>query len=155
MLNPDDFIKRLEFIMEHYGLSASSFADKISVQRSSISHLLSGRNKPSLDFILKILDVFPELNVYWILKGTGHYLKNEPQEILVEKTDNAPTPILETKKTESPFSSEIENTNDSTKENVLSTHAVISQNNGEKIIDKIVFFYTDGTFYDYKSTVQK
>ena len=56
MVNTDDFIKRLELILEYYGLNASAFADKIGVQRSSLSHLLSGRNKPSLDFILKIMD---------------------------------------------------------------------------------------------------
>ena len=55
MLNIDDFIKRLEKILDYYGLSASVFADKIGVQRSNLSHLLSGRNKPSLDFILKIV----------------------------------------------------------------------------------------------------
>ncbi|PZQ78296.1 MAG: XRE family transcriptional regulator, partial [Flavobacterium johnsoniae] len=51
MVNTEDFIKRLEKILDYYNLTASSFADKIGVQRSSISHLLSGRNKPSLDFI--------------------------------------------------------------------------------------------------------
>ena len=76
MLNTEDFIKRLEFIMDHFGLSASSFADKVSVQRSSISHLLSGRNKPSLDFVMKVLDIFPELNLYWLLDGSGYFLKN-------------------------------------------------------------------------------
>ena len=55
MVNIEDFIKRLEKILDYYSLTASSFADKIGVQRSSMSHLLSGRNKPSLDFILKIL----------------------------------------------------------------------------------------------------
>jgi transcriptional regulator with XRE-family HTH domain len=45
------------------------FADKIGVQRSSLSHLLSGRNKPSLDFILKILDVFPDVDLYWMING--------------------------------------------------------------------------------------
>ena len=70
MINIDDFIKRLEIILDYYGLSASGFADKINVQRSSLSHLLSGRNKPSLDFILKIVAIFPEVDLYWILNGT-------------------------------------------------------------------------------------
>ena len=55
MVNTEDFIKRLEFLLEYYSMNAASFADKIGVQRSSLSHLLSGRNKPSLDFILKII----------------------------------------------------------------------------------------------------
>ena len=47
--------------------------DKIEVQRSSISHLLSGRNKPSLDFVLKVLDNFKEVELYWLLNGKGEF----------------------------------------------------------------------------------
>jgi plasmid maintenance system antidote protein VapI len=74
MVNTEEFIKRLEIILDYYGLNASAFADKIGVQRSSLSHL-SGRNKPSLDFILKIVDVFPDVDLYWILNGKGVFLK--------------------------------------------------------------------------------
>ena len=77
MINNSDFIKRLEILLEYYSLSASGFADKIGVQRSSLSHLLSGRNKPSLDFILKITEVFAEVDLYWILNGEGKLLKSE------------------------------------------------------------------------------
>ena len=77
MVNSDDFIKRLEIILDYYSLNASSFADKIGVQRSSLSHLLSGRNKPSLDFILKIMEVYPEVDLYWILKGQGVFPKQK------------------------------------------------------------------------------
>jgi hypothetical protein len=41
-----------------------------------LSHLLSGRNKPSLDFILKILDVFPDVDLYWMINGKGSFPKN-------------------------------------------------------------------------------
>ena len=64
-------IKRLDKILKHYELSASVFADKINVQRSSLSHLLNGRNRPSLDFILKIDSAFPEVDLYWLLYGKG------------------------------------------------------------------------------------
>ena len=53
MLNIDNFISRLEELMETNQLSAAAFAEKIGVQRSSVSHILSKRNKPSLEFILK------------------------------------------------------------------------------------------------------
>ncbi len=76
MVNTDDFIKRLETILDYFSLSASSFADKIGVQRSSMSHLLSGRNKPSLDFILKIDEFFEEVDLYWLLNGKGFFPKN-------------------------------------------------------------------------------
>ena len=67
MINTNKFIKQLNKIMDYYGLSASAFAELIQVQRSSISHILSGRNKPSLDFILKLNTAFPDVNLYWLL----------------------------------------------------------------------------------------
>lgn len=73
MINNEAFAKRLEKIMDFYGESASSFAEKIGVQRSSISHILSGRNKPSLDFILKVLSSYPDVELYWLVNGKGTF----------------------------------------------------------------------------------
>jgi DNA-binding XRE family transcriptional regulator len=73
MVNLEEFKQRLEQIRSHYDLSAAALADAIGVQRSGISHLLSGRNKPSLDFVLKVVDHFPEVDLYWLLKGVGQF----------------------------------------------------------------------------------
>ena len=59
--------------MHYHGDSASAMADKIGVQRSSISHILSGRNKPSLDFVMKVLNAYNEVDLYWLLNGKGNY----------------------------------------------------------------------------------
>ncbi len=150
MLNTEDFIQRLEFIMEHFGLSASSFADKISVQRSSISHLLSGRNKPSLDFVMKVLDFFPELNLYWLLNGSGTYLKKDSEEITVNEVQNTPTPITENKSKEFVSSISDEDTVDRKNDDLVPNGVSFPENVAGKQIDKIVLFYTDGTFQDYK-----
>ncbi len=69
MLNIDEFINRINELMEEYQLNASSLADKIGVQRSSLSHILSKRNKPSLDFILKIEKKFEKIDLNWLLFG--------------------------------------------------------------------------------------
>ena len=154
MVNTDDFIKRLEIILDYYSLNASAFADKIGVQRSSLSHLLSGRNKPSLDFILKILEVFPDVDLYWILNGKGNFPKNSDENnsgISAAKTSSAPTPISQNQIAENLFSPTeipvvkniVENTNSIVKENIT-----ISTSSNE--IDKIVIFYKNGTFKDYK-----
>lgn len=152
MVNIEDFIKRLEIILDYYSLNASSFADKIGVQRSSLSHLLSGRNKPSLDFILKILEVFPEVDLYWILNGKGTFPKNaiavEKRENEVEEVlkQNIPTPLKEEKISENLFS-EIQNP---INRNLLEPKKIENQNvekeftSGE--VEKIVFFYKNGTF---------
>ncbi len=115
MINNEEFTKRLKKVMEHQQLSASMFADKVGVQRSSISHSLSGRNKPSLDFILKVTSEFKNVSIEWLLNGKGVFPKNE----------NTST----------------------TSTSSLSEH---NSNKDEKKIARIVVFYSDGTFEEFK-----
>ena len=69
MVEHSKIIERIKRIISDSGLSNSSFADKIGVPRSSISHILSGRNNPSLDLIIKILQNFDDINADFLLKG--------------------------------------------------------------------------------------
>ena len=62
-------IDRFKLLLEQLHLSPSEFADQIGVQRSSVSHVISGRNKPSIDFLEKILNVFPDIDVTWLITG--------------------------------------------------------------------------------------
>ncbi|MDR6844327.1 helix-turn-helix transcriptional regulator [Flavobacterium granuli] len=148
MVNTDDFIKRLEIILDYYSLNASSFADKIGVQRSSMSHLLSGRNKPSLDFILKIIEVFPDVDLYWILNGKGVFPKNsEVSENLnsnstVSNIDTTPTPIDLFSQISIPDKPNI----DHSKTREIKT-SIENENTDE--VEKIIFFYKNGTFKIY------
>jgi len=64
-------VTRILQILKEENLTASQFADIIDVQRSSMSHILSGRNNPSLDFVHKILKAFPNVNTDWLMFGTG------------------------------------------------------------------------------------
>ena len=80
MINNQAFAKRLQKVIDFYGESASSFAEKIGVQRSSISHILSGRNKPSLDFIMKVLSSYPDVELYWLLNGKGSFTAKQQDE---------------------------------------------------------------------------
>ena len=67
MLNLDFFISRLKEIMVNNNLNSATFAEQVGVQRSSVSHVMSKRNKPSLDFILKIVNSFEEVTLDWLL----------------------------------------------------------------------------------------
>jgi len=98
MLNTEDFLKRLSKIQKFYGFSAAALADKIGVQRSGISHLLAGRNKPSLDFVLKLTDAFPEVTIDWLLKGVGSFPEKTHQEASNMHTSPAPLQQESTKK---------------------------------------------------------
>jgi transcriptional regulator with XRE-family HTH domain len=156
MVNIDDFVKRLEIILDYYSLNASSFADRIGVQRSSMSHLLSGRNKPSLDFVMKILEVFPDVDLYWILNGKGTFPKSDEETILsksnlVSENENVATPISSNENFETvdlfsqANSKEIEKTQTKNFSEIKNSN--LNPEEGE--IEKIVFFYKNGTFKVY------
>ena len=81
MINQKKFVLRLKKIMAYYNENATSFSEKIGVQRSSISHILSERNKPSLEFILKVLSSYQEINLYWLLNGQGEFLMNQSNHL--------------------------------------------------------------------------
>ena len=121
MINSVKFTERLQKVIEFYGETASSFAEKIGVQRSSISHILSGRNKPSLDFVMKVLHSYPEIELYWLLNGKGEF----PNQSKISESPN----------------SNLTETN-------LASKVSIPKSSSE--IEKIVIFYKDGTFKDYK-----
>lgn len=132
MVNTEEFTKRLSQVMEYYDLSAASFADKIEVGRSSISHLLSGRNKPSLDFVMKVVNTFPEVELYWLLNGKGSFPK--------QKTDGEKEGVNDQEEVQDLFSS--------TTPGAENLEGSISSSS--KKIKKIIVLYSDGTFEAYE-----
>lgn len=141
----EDFVNRLEFLLEHFELTASSFADKIGVQRSSLSHILSGRNKASLDFILKVNEAFPELNIEWLIKGIGSYSQDVKQE---KNTTKSMDLFTEDSKIEHPKSVPSPTNLEVKKE--YATPKSIPDFFTSSDMEQIVVFYKDGTFTTYK-----
>ena len=77
---------RLKNWMESEGLKSSQLADNIGVNRATISHILSGRNKPSIDFLQKLLRAYPNLNSNWLITGIGYmHTKKEAKKVKVSK----------------------------------------------------------------------
>ena len=166
-----DLNSRVQKIINYSELSSSEFADEIGVQRSNISHVLSGRNKPSLDFLMKIKDRFPEIQWEWLIEGKGTMVFSEnetastPSTYLLEESKiNNDEPIItglfsipsqemdeNTKREEekSEISEPIqynivENTPEiSENKNISETEAPSEKGNN---IKKIVFFYENGKF---------
>lgn len=68
-------VSRIEAILSEKDLTQTQFAASINIQRSTLSHILSGRNKPSLDFVLKVVEAFPEINIEWLTLGIGDMYK--------------------------------------------------------------------------------
>lgn len=74
---------RIRLILKANKLNASEFADRVGVNRASLSHVMSGRNKPSLDFLAKIITEFPSVNASWLITGetrTGSFEGEEGQK---------------------------------------------------------------------------
>ena len=69
---------RIAHIIRAKNLTAADFAFKLGIQPSNISHLLAGRNNPSLDFIKKLKETFPEYNLDWLIMGLGPITVSEP-----------------------------------------------------------------------------
>ena len=127
---------RIQLILKTLNLSPTRLADEIDVQRSSVSHILSGRNKPSLDFIMKLLSTYPEINSDWLLFGKG-------QMFIVGNKSN---PEMKDGKQATEKGKIDKTAKDVKRKDIFSKD--------EKIIDtglteKIVVFYSDGTFREY------
>ena len=122
------FITRFKEVLSDNEMSASTLADEIDVQRSSISHIISGRNKPSLDFILKLVKRFPNIDMYWLVNGTKNKFVDKAQ------TNSNTTPIS------------VNNKNNVDK---LVNEDIDTINSETKKIKNIVIFYEDGTFEKY------
>ncbi|MCY4561478.1 MAG: helix-turn-helix transcriptional regulator [Flavobacteriaceae bacterium] len=85
MIKLDELLNRIRLVMESHGLSYTEFANKIGVQRSVLSHVFSKRNRPSLDFLLRIHDSFDSVTLDWLVLGIGKFeslnnsLNDEPE----------------------------------------------------------------------------
>jgi len=151
------FSKQLQKIMHHFGLSTTELADKILVPKATISHLISERNKPSLEFIMKLHTTFPTLNLEWLIYEKEPFLVTEIYPKSIEK-DQIETLVLN-EISEVETVNEIENKDQSENEKEEIEPKNINQNITEnpknilsfqsKEIDCIVIFYNDGSFKKY------
>ncbi len=74
-------VDRIKQVMEYEQMSPTAFADKININRSSLTHIFSGRNQPSLDVAKKILTAFPEISTEWLIMGMGDMLQPVPEDV--------------------------------------------------------------------------
>ncbi|MEP0266448.1 helix-turn-helix transcriptional regulator [Dokdonia sp.] len=139
MVNSAKFAHRVDKILKEYELSAATFADKIHVGRATISHILSGRNKPSLDFVMKVIHAFPQVDLYWLLEGKGSFPKIE-----ISST-SSPTQIPKSN-FEKTITSKTDLKNDTSK----AIQHIVDQKKNKGTIKRIIIFMEDGTFENYE-----
>lgn len=150
----ESFSARIQKIMDHYDLSASAFADQIDTGRSSISHILSGRNKPSLDLILKITETFADVDINWLAKGGGDFPKNSSEKKVFSPEVKTNSPKKNTSVETPDLFSDITSANIENSESPeqKSTSPCFATKTSKKI-QRIVLFYDDGTFESYQNEV--
>lgn len=137
-------IERIKQIMEREGMNQSQFAEAIGIQRAAMSHLVAGRNNPSLDVVTKILHRFPRVNSDWLLFEKGSIYK---ENVTIEPNLFANTAIFPDESTEAPdFRREIESKQpeNTIKQSVIEQIKVIEK--PSKNVTKIMLFYSDDTF---------
>ena len=136
---------RILKVMEREALTPARFSEAIGIQRSAMSHIVSGRNNPSLDVLMKILSTYTHISTDWLLKGEGPMYKTENNNyqpslftendeirpeirVVPEKSQHL---VVEPPKTEAK-SADIEQ--------------VIYEERSSKNVSKIMIFYSDNTF---------
>lgn len=128
------FERILELLKERK-LTPSQFADEIGIQRSGMSHLISGRNKPSLEFVMKVLHRFPDVRPEWLLYGTTEVKSDKENEMIM--TPKAPATLFDDP--EIPESRQVNK-----------QQRIVRKEKSEPRIEKIVIFYDDRTFREYE-----
>ena len=134
-------VTRIQDLIKELGLSPSQFADEIGVQRSAMSHLVSGRNNPSLEFVMKVLKRFPHVNTEWLLTGSGPMTGSGKaveqvtvtQEELFKEVPELP-PVREEVKV--PYE----------KTGAVKSAKQRKEPQGEKEIERIIIIYNDRSF---------
>jgi transcriptional regulator with XRE-family HTH domain len=165
-------VNKIQEILNRYNMTAAKLADQLEIPRSTISHILTGRNKPSLEFTQKLLQKFPEISTDWLIKGEG--TMNRVQQDLFsniayvdndETKENQVDVDIVPKKYPPEVSPELPDTNadkkdenlrrvkdESSPDETSEIHLLKDENSAEikrKKIIKIITFYSDDTFDEY------
>ena len=134
MLNITHIVERIEEIRRNHQLSAAGFASRIGVQRSAMSHILSGRNKPSLESLMKVYEAFDEVALDWLIIGTSTPTPPKENVDLFKSLDDEPNEP-QTTSLENPIAQKI----DFQKQASIPTEESASPR-------EIIYLYSDGSF---------
>lgn len=136
----DNMKDRIAHIMRSKNLKATDFAAMLGIQPSGVSHVLAGRNKPSLDFVKRIKETFPEYNLDWIIFGIGPMTSSDPYKEAFNEAQKEvhPTSGL------LPFDNDDDSLNEP-----IPTITPDDENMLEPGVKSIIVFYEDGTFESF------
>lgn len=126
-----ELVDRIKVVMKVNNLSAAQMADDMGVQRSNVSHVLSGRNKPSFEFLNRLLTQYPKVNAHWLITGES---QAPDQTIAPPEESEKPKLVVGETLPEKPKEERRE----------------MKHNTPQSDIDRIVIFYKNGTFKTFE-----
>ena len=136
--------ERLTTFLKAEQLSPAQFADLMGIQRSGVSHLLAGRNKPGFDFFSTFLQKFPAVNIEWLISGRGKMYKDMETQSLF------PDQAVSTEPRKITYEEALKETSiDFVTEGTQVPPAPPTKTPEPRHIEKIVILYSDGTFSDF------
>lgn len=148
---------RIKKFIDYMGITPSELADAIGVQRSNVTHVLKGRNKPSFQFIEKLLQIYPRINAKWLLLGEGNMIEGAAKAPTL--FDQAPGPAILNKPVDKAEREIINEPPPAPKEPtpppvIPEKKEVVNDLPGalfgsEKPIERLIVFYNDQTFKVY------
>lgn len=141
--------ERIRQIMENENLTSAKFADRLQINRANISHILNGRNNPSLDVVTKILSEMPYINTEWLINGSGQMYKDgfDIDSIPKEHDLFNQSPTISPREKETTTKIEGIEVNKSGNDSQLSDNKSIEvHKNHDKKISQIIIYYNDNTF---------
>jgi len=157
--------ERIEKIMQLEEMNSAVFAAEIGIQGSTLSHILNGRNNPSLDVLKKILNRFRTVSSDWLILGVGSMYRSEKQsqtptlfDSIEENTykSTISDPKIEEKNATQSIFIQQKNSPDSETASVISQETTSPVNlpsieSTSKSVKKIIVYYTDNTFQEFES----
>ena len=148
---------RLSLFLSREQMRAGRFAEIMNIPASSVSHILSGRNKPSFDFIERLINNFPNLNPDWIITGRGDMYRSNTQFEVINSSEATTLPLTlsDNQQSELPFTpsqkeTPAEQQQDSTIASKESELVIEKPETKSQLSKSIIVLYSDGTFSEYR-----
>lgn len=147
-----NFSERIDAVMRHYKLQSKEMADLCGVQRTAISHILSGRNRPSVGFLSQLSEAFPELNTRWLLHGKGSMFTSVTSQNETNQSEDSSSQKLsidignQSVKVTSKAAADDQKGDTNVTSAQSSSLQELDLPSHQKEIIRVVLFYADGTF---------
>jgi bacteriophage CI repressor helix-turn-helix domain len=136
--------ERIKMVMDREGLTPAKFAEEIGIQRSAMSHIMNGRNNPSLDVLVKILERFTYVDSDWLLFGKGNMIRNliQNEPDLFTNTPINPPEVQVVPENRKEI--RVDTPENGVKQPVI--ERIIREEKPSRNVSKIMIFYSDNTF---------